>query len=125
MSKALRSVGFALVLAVGIVVVVVRGACDALYRLLAKEPVFLGSAVTAVYEAAYPETESLWKVAVGAVVAWVVRCLSTPTVVAAERVAEVAEVAHIEGYRKAEDDLVELDPEALNPERDRARKPAA
>lgn len=79
-----------------------------LHRVLSKEPVMAGAATIAVYEAAVPEASSAWKIAIGAVVAWIVRLFSTPETTAREREVVAAHTGHVEGYAAAADDVRSL-----------------
>lgn len=62
----------------------------ALPQVLRREPVLLGAALVALFEASFPDASSAWKLACGAGVAWVVRLLSTSNVVSEAKVADAS-----------------------------------
>lgn len=91
-----------------------------LYKILAKEPVLLGAAAIAVFTAAAPNASAAWNAAAVAVVAWIVRTLSTPTSKVAARVEEAKYVGAVEHQA-----LAALAPPARPPRVRAAAKKAA
>lgn len=73
---------------------------NAVYRVLAREPVLLGALALAIYNAALPHVGAAWQAVAVAAVAWGQRLFSSPK--------KAVEDAHDAGYNAAVADVSSL-----------------